>query len=100
MSKITYPTTSPYATTKQSSSFIGLYAHRSIAPNREDQRVTISLKYNLRPDLLSYDLYGTPDYWWIFAVRNPNDIRDSIWDFTTGKVVWVPSVSYLKKVIG
>lgn len=100
MSKINYPVTSPYGTTNQSDTFIGRYRHRSIPLSKDDQQLTITARYDLRPDLLSYDLYGTVDYWWVFVVRNPSLIRDPIWDFTLGMTIWVPSQDHLQKVVG
>lgn len=92
--------TSPYAKTPINGKFIGLYRHRPITKHTDDQLIKILPKYNNRPDLLSYDLYGTPEYWWIFGVRNPNLIRDVIWDMVTGIEIYVPSADHLQKVIG
>ncbi len=99
MTFVKYPSSSPYATTKQTANYIGLYVHRAINPHKDDRQLTLTLKYNNRPDLLSYDLYGTPNYWWVFCVRNPDVIRDSIWDFTTGQSIWVPSDDHLRAII-
>ena len=49
-------------------------------------RITI-----MRPDLCSYELYGTSKYWWIFAKRNPDIIEDPIRDFTVGTRIRIPS---------
>lgn len=98
--KINYPATSPYTLTKQSDYFIGLYVHRGIRPHRDDKSMILTARYNHRPDLLSYDLYGTPDYWWVFLVRNMNTIRDPIWDFETGKTIHWPSIEQLKAIVG
>ena len=100
MSFINYPSTSAYAATGQSSSFIGQYKHRKITASSDDIIITIDPKFNLRPDLLAYELYGNPNYWWVFCVRNLDQIRDPIWDFTTGKKIVVPSNSHLKASIG
>lgn len=95
-----YPATSPYATTTQTIWHIGNYKHRPIPKNAGDRAITITSKYDLRPDLLSYDLYGSPMYWWVFFVRNMNEIRDPIWDFTLGKKIMVPSSDYLRSIVG
>lgn len=100
MSIYPYPRSSPYASTPQTSFAIGIYRHRPIPSHIDDREITISSKYVNRPDLLSYDLYGSPEYWWIFAVRNPNIIRDSIWDLVLDTKVMVPSDEYLRRVIG
>jgi hypothetical protein len=95
-----YPSTSPYATTYQNSWYIDLYKHRPVPAHNADRVITIAEKYNRRPDLLSYDLYGSPQYWWVFLVRNMNVIRDPVWDFETGKKIFVPSVDHLRSVVG
>lgn len=100
MAKINYPASSPYATTKQTDSYIGLYQHRAIRPHKDDKKITLNMKYQYRPDLLSNDLYGTPDYWWVFLVRNMNIIRDPIWDFEAGKTISFPSLEHLHSVAG
>lgn len=100
MSKITYPNSSPYAKTPQSNWYLGLYAHRAIPATSNDQRITLSATYAHRPDRLSNDLYGTPVYWWVFAVRNPDVIRDPIWDFTAGKVIMAPAVEAVRALGG
>lgn len=100
MPKITYPTNSPYAITPQTSWYIGLYKHRPIPVNSGDRELKIGIKYNHRPDLLSHDLYGSPAYWWVFLARNMNIIRDPIWDFETGKTIFVPSSDHIRSVVG
>ena len=100
MTYVNYKSSSPYAATPQSNDYIGRYVHRGIPSSPDDAVVKIEAKHNLRPDLLSYELYGDPSYWWVFMVRNLNDIRDPIWDFTAGKLIVVPSATYLKSIIG
>ena len=100
MSVIKYASTSPYANTPQGVWHIGPYKHRPIPSHRADRQITVTLKYDQRPDLLSYDLYGSPMYWWVFMVRNMNVIRDPIWDFKTGIQIMVPSADYLRTIVG
>lgn len=100
MSRINYPNTSPYAVTDQSVWHIGLYKHRPIKAHSADREIKLADKYHLRPDLLAYDLYGNPSYWWVFLCRNMNTIRDPIWDFQAGKIIFVPSVEHLRSVVG
>jgi hypothetical protein len=100
MARISYPSTSPYASTPQANWFIGNYVHRKIPSSDTDKTFTITVKYANRPDLLAYDLYGNPAYWWVFSNRNPNVLRDPIWDFEVGKVIIVPSQTHLKAALG
>jgi hypothetical protein len=100
MARVIYPTTSAYAATPQSASFMGIYVHREIPTDSGDKPFTITVKYQNRPDLLAYDLYGNAGYWWVFCNRNPNVIRDPIWDFEAGKVIIIPSHNHLKATLG
>jgi hypothetical protein len=95
-----YAPTSPYAATPHASWHIGPYKHRQISAHQGDRRIVITDKYTHRPDLLSFDLYGSPAYWWVFLVRNMNIIRDPIWDFEPGKEIFVPSADHLRSVVG
>ena len=95
-----YQSTSPYFLTPVSGEYLGVMVNRSIPKQTDDQRFTITETYNLRPDLLAYDLYGTPNLWWVFAQRNPNALADPLLDFTTGTSIYLPKKSTLKSVLG
>lgn len=100
MSKIAYRPGSPYASTPQTSFYLDLLKLRDLDPSLNDRPFPITSKYNLRPDKLSGDLYGSRDYWWVFQVLNPDLIKDPIWDFVTGKLIYVPSRERLFTVFG
>lgn len=100
MAKVTYPSTSPYAASKQTSWYLAHYNHRPIPPHRDDQPFTITAKYQYRPDKLSDDYYGTAAYWWVFAVRNRNVLNDPVWDMEIGTEIIVPSLEHVKKSTG
>lgn len=100
MSKVTYPANSAYASTPQLSWRIGNFVFRPIPPDPTDQPFTLTMRHQYRPDRLSYDLYGTPSYMWIFCVRNPFLRANPIWDFITGLEIMVPTRDYLSRVLG
>jgi len=52
----------------------------------------IESKYNQRPDILAYDLFGDPDFWWIICFMN--GIED-FQGFIAGITVKVPERTYL-----
>ena len=64
---------------------------KSFSSDVSDYEFTITEKYNNRPDLLSYELYGSPFLCLIFSLRNPDLLGDPIYDFTTGKTIMVPT---------
>lgn len=91
MPRVDYRSTSPYFETPQLTWRLGRYVHRPVPVTSTDTEITIDPKYHNRPDKLSHDLYGTPDYYWVFMARNMNLIRDPIWDLKAGMRIFVPS---------
>jgi hypothetical protein len=95
-----YSNTSPYFTTSENNISLDFLSPRTITADADDITYTIDRIYAYRPDLLSYDLYGTPRLWWVFAQRNPDVIEDPIYDFYPGKVIQLPKLSNLKNDLG
>jgi len=73
---------------------------RPIPSNSADQPFILQQRHEYRPDRLSFDLYNTPAYWWVFCVRNPFLRRDPVWSFTNGLTIMVPSSDYLHRILG
>ena len=96
----TYSSTSPYFTTNEFSNFLDILSPRSITAELDDQTYTIERTYAYRPDLLAYDLYGSPRLWWVFAQRNPNEIEDPIYDFRPGVTIQLPKSANISKDLG
>jgi hypothetical protein len=95
-----YSSTSPYFNTTENKISLDFLNPRTITADQDDISYTIDRIYAYRPDLLAYDLYGTPRLWWVFAQRNPNVIEDPIYDFTIGKTIQLPKMSNLKNDLG
>jgi hypothetical protein len=88
-----YIATSPYVKTGIKSynfNYLDFWTAPTIQSSGSDTLYKVEQKYNLRPDLLSYDLYNTVGYWWVFSIRNPDVIKDPIFDLTAGKIIWLP----------
>jgi hypothetical protein len=100
MSKVEYKRSSPYADTQQTTWYLSNYEPRIINRDGTDIRKILETKYENRPDLLSYDLYGTPNLWWIFMVLNPDSIKDPIYDFKAGLVIFVPTATRISNTLG
>ena len=62
-----YSNTSPYFETPERNDYLEILEPRTITAEQDDQSYTIERTYAYRPDLLAYDLYGTPRLWWVFA---------------------------------
>ena len=95
-----YSQTSPYLSTPQNDINLGMFVPRTITAEADDQAYTIERTYAYRPDLLAFDLYGTPRLWWVFAQRNPDQIEDPIYDFKPGVTVQLPKKENLLKDLG
>ncbi len=100
MAKVVYDASSPYYGTPQTSWYLGPIVLRSIPAHSSDRYVLLDSKYEHRPDTLSNDIYGTPKYWWVFMIRNMNQIRDPIWDQKAGMAIYVPTIERLNQLLG
>jgi len=95
-----YSKYSPYFTTKKFGVFLDVLEHRAIPKNSTDVVFKINAVYQYRPDLLAHDLYGRAGLWWVFAMRNPNVIRDPIFDFRAGRSIYIPNGDSIKSALG
>ena len=95
-----YSSTSPYFATPQNDINLEPLVRRNFAIEDDDQAYTIERTYAYRPDLLAYDLYGTPRFWWVFAQRNPDQIEDPIYDFRPGVTIQLPKPGNVKTDLG
>jgi hypothetical protein len=98
--KTTYKSTSAYYDTGTNEYYLDLMVNRSIPKNSDDKLFTINQVYDLRPDLLAYDLYGYADLWWVFAQRNPNTLIDPLFDFRQGTQIYLPQLNTLRETLG
>lgn len=95
-----YSTNSPYSLTTSTNSYLNVMTWPDIPAQTDDVPWTVTAGYMHRPDLLSYDLYQKPDYWWVFAVRNPSIIEDPIYDLVPGITIYIPKLTTLQSVLG
>ena len=95
-----YSATSPYFTTSEFPEYLDILSPRAITAEFDDQSYTIERTYAYRPDLLAYDLYGTPRLWWVFAQRNPNELEDPIYDFKPGVTIQLPKPANISRDLG
>ena len=95
-----YSRTSPYLNTPQNDINLEPLVIRTFDIEDDDQVYTIERTYAYRPDLLAFDLYGTPRLWWVFAQRNPDQIEDPIYDFKPGVVIQLPKQATVTRDLG
>jgi hypothetical protein len=65
-----------------------------------DVQFTITSLYMHRPDLLAYDIYRDSQLWWVFAVRNKEVLKDPIYDFVPGQVIFLPQLNSIRQSLG
>jgi hypothetical protein len=64
-----------------------IYKRRPIPPPSEnDQWLEITPAVEYRPDLVSYEIYGSPDFWW--RIMEINGMKD-ILEFKSGRNIRV-----------
>jgi hypothetical protein len=102
MAYVNIPAGSRYATTQQVArkvDYLDYWNWNTLQVSPNDSAVVLDRKYQYRPDLLSYDVYGTVDLWWVFMVTNPDVIHDPIYDFKAGILITIPSTATLAGVL-
>ena len=93
-----YRNESPYRATPVVGNFMFYYIHRSVAPQPDDiQAVMDNVIYVERPDRLAQDLYGDPDLWWVFGVRN--GWEDPVYDLKLGVELQIPQERYIRSIL-
>ena len=96
----TYDSTSPYFETGYAQFYLDVMVNRPIPKEDDDLQFTINTTYQYRPDLLAFDLYATPNLWWVFYQRNPNTLQAPPLDFTVGTQIYLPKITTLKTALG
>lgn len=89
MANTPYSNYSPYKKTRQTSWYLDRLTPRIIPPLDNDVELTIREDYVNRPDLLAHDVYGNAKLWWVFSMRNPDVIKDPIYDLQAGITIFV-----------
>lgn len=98
---VNYTSGSPWAATSiENEQYLGVLTIRPIPATADDVLYTVEVQYTHRPDLLSYDLYGTSKLWWVFAQRNMNVIKDPIYDLVAGINIYLPQGPKLRTALG
>lgn len=95
-----YNKLSPYVNTSVTGGYLDVLSFTDIPSEVDDMQFTITSLYMHRPDLLAYDIYGSSQLWWVFAVRNKDTLRDPVYDFVPGQVIFLPKLSTIEKAIG
>jgi hypothetical protein len=96
-----YSQTSPYFNSDiVNEIFLDVMINRPIPSDPTDVYWEITSIYNLRPDLLASDLYNDSRLWWVFAQRNPNKLKDPLFDFVQGVFIYIPKQDVIVASLG
>lgn len=67
----------------------GFWTRKTFVKSPDDLKITISKKYDRKPDLLAFDLYENPGLMWF--VLQYNDIVNPYAEFVEGANITLPS---------
>lgn len=95
-----YNKVSPYINTSLNKGYLDILNFIDIPAEADDIQFNITSLYMHRPDLLAYDLYNDSQLWWVFAVRNKDVLKDSVYDFVPGQIIYLPKLETIKNAIG
>lgn len=70
-----------------------------LVQGKTTETIVVDPKFQHRPDLLSYSLYGNSNYWWTIVLINRNQIKDPIRDLKAGMVIRVLSKTDIVGVV-
>jgi len=94
-----YKSHSPWSRTSViSNRILDIQRKRFLFKDPLDEEAVIPQYMDRRPDLMSFEKYGTAKYWWIFAHRNADTIIDPINDFSAGKTIRIPKRENIDKM--
>lgn len=101
MAKVTYDKSSPYYfATGSTGKYLGVLDLPVIPKLSGDVLYTLPAVYKWRPDLLAYDLYDDVNLWWIFSMRNPNILKDPVFDMLPGIQIYIPQQTNIVSILG
>ena len=97
--KKVYRQESFYSSTAYREFYLDIWPGENYINSDGEKLQEIPTKFHRRPDLMAYELYGNPNYWWVFAVRNKNKLIDPVEDFKAGLSIYVPSRTAARSLI-
>ena len=60
---------------------------------------SIKRSVNERPDLVANFAYDNSRLWWVFALRNPDILKDPIRDFKAGTTIILPAANSVRNSV-
>ncbi len=78
------------AKTRNNKNFLVLRRPIQIKEDASDIFITVTQEFEKRPDLLSNNVYGTAEYWWV--IYEFNNIRDPLFGLKAGQILRIPAI--------
>lgn len=69
-----------------------IYKRKELTFNPTDQHYEITKEFEFRPDLVSYNFFGAPDFWW--KIMEMNGMKDVL-EFRAGRNIVLPGSALL-----
>lgn len=91
-----YSKNSPYSKTQMYGDYLDILTPRTVIHDQTDESYTIEEKYNQRPDMLAYARFGSAKLWWVFSMRNKDQLVDPIQDFRAGVTIRIPKIENVR----
>lgn len=88
-----------YRYTEKTKYFMKEYKDYNIPTDASDYVLLVEHKYENKPKLLAFDLYGDASLSWIFTYFNRDLIEDPIFDLKAGIKIIVPTKERLSKYL-
>lgn len=88
-----------YRYTEKTKYFMKEYKNINIPTDVSDYEIIVEHKYEHKPKLLAYDLYGDTSLSWVFTYFNRDLIEDPIFDLKAGLKIKIPTATRLKKYL-
>jgi hypothetical protein len=79
--------------------FLDINVLPKIPASISDTAYIIEQQYDGRPDLLAYEMYDNPRLWWVFALRNPDQLVDPLNDFSAGVKIYIPPKGIIEQIV-
>jgi len=78
------------AKTRDNKNFLVLRRPIEIKEDASDIFITVTQEYAQRPDLVSFSVYGTVEYWWV--IYEFNNIKDPLFGLKRGQILRIPAI--------
>lgn len=90
---INYKDNSNYSNTNINRKYLETYVPKLTRESlsQDTRTMKVESKYERRPDLLAYDLFGNANLWWVIAHYNREVLKDPLNDFIAGIEIEVPT---------